>query len=72
MPCLNSAFSAFTRIWSFIQQAKASKKQLETIAQFIAEILSALDKEYGAKRLLKERADGPLDDLCRFVKCTVA
>jgi hypothetical protein len=72
VPYLNPAFSAFTLIWSFIQQATTCKKQLETLAQSIAELLFMLDKEYRAKRLLKDRTNTPLDDLCRFVNCTPA
>jgi hypothetical protein len=72
VPHLEPAFSAFPSIWSIIQQAKASKEQLETLAQSIAELLFTLDNEYRAKRLLKERADRRLAGLSRFVIFAVA
>jgi hypothetical protein len=72
VPHLKPAFTSFSLIWSLIQQAKASKEQLETFAQSIAELLYTLDNEYRTKRLLIEQmSEKPLADLCRFVGCTV-
>ena len=68
VPCLAPAFSALRFIWSSIERAKASKSQLEALAQSIAQLLKALDGEYQTRRLLQARTSTPLADLHRFVK----
>jgi hypothetical protein len=68
VPCLAPAFSALRFIWSSIERAKASKCQLEALAQSIAQLLKALDGEYRNGRLLKARTSTPLADLHKLVK----
>jgi hypothetical protein len=68
VPYLASAFSALRFIWLSIEQAKASKCQLEALAHSIAQLLKALDEGYRAGRLLQYRTFTPLADLCGFVK----
>jgi hypothetical protein len=51
LPYLAPAFSALRFICSSIAQAKASKLQLEALAQSIAQFLKTLDGEYRARRL---------------------
>jgi hypothetical protein len=48
VPYLHPAFSVFKFIWSSIQQAQASKQQLEALVQLITQLLMALDGEYRA------------------------
>jgi hypothetical protein len=67
VPYLSHAFSVFQFIWSSVQQAQASKRQLESLSQSIAQLLCMLDGEYGAKRLLEVKTSTPLADLRRFV-----
>ena len=52
VPYLLHAFSVFQFIWSSVQQAQSSKRQLESISQSTAQLLCMLDGDYGAKRLL--------------------
>ena len=68
VPYLSPAFSALRFIWSSIERAKASKCQLEVLAQSIAQLLKALDGEYRNRRLLQARTSTPLADLHKFVK----
>ena len=68
VPYLAPAFSALRSIWSSIESAKASKCQLEVLAQSIAQLLKALDGQYRNGRLVQARTSTPLADLHRFVK----
>jgi hypothetical protein len=69
-PYLAPAFTVLKFIWSSVQQAQASKQQLEVLAQSIAQLLKTLDGEYRAQRLLPAMTSVPFDDLCRFVRST--
>ena len=71
VPYLGPAFSALRFIWSSIEQAKASKSQLEALGQSIAQLLKALDEGYRAGRLLQNRTSAPLADLRKFVRFTM-
>jgi cytochrome b len=71
VPYLAPAFSALRFIWSSIEQAKASKCQLDALAQSIAQLLKALDEGYRTGRLLQNKTSTPLGDLCRFAKSTM-
>ncbi|KIM73991.1 hypothetical protein PILCRDRAFT_715514, partial [Piloderma croceum F 1598] len=62
------AFSILRFIWSSIQQAQASKGQLEALAQSIAQLLKALDEEYSTGRLLQVKTSTPLADLLRLLE----
>jgi hypothetical protein len=68
---LASAFSALRFIWSTVEQAQVSKRQLDALAQSIAQLLQTLDGEYRAGRLLPVETSMPQADLCRFVGFTV-
>jgi hypothetical protein len=70
VPYLAPAFTVFKFIWSSVQQAQASKQQLEVLTQSIAQLLKTLDGEYRARRLLPAKTLVPFDDLCRFVRST--
>jgi len=65
VPYLAPAFAVFKFIWSSVQQAQASKRQLEALTQSIAQLLKTLDGEHRARR--PARTSVPFDDLCRFV-----
>ena len=67
LPYLSPAFSALRYIWLSIEQVQTSKRQLEALAQSIAQLLQALDDEYRAQRLLQDKTAVPLADLCKFV-----
>jgi hypothetical protein len=68
VPYLSPAFSAFRFICSSIAQAKASKLQLEALAQSIAQFLKTLDGEYRAGRLAQGGTSTSLVGLHRFVE----
>jgi hypothetical protein len=71
VPYLATAFSALKFIWSSIQTAEASKRQLQALTQSIAQLLQTLEKEYRAGRLLKVKTSTPLVNLLRFVVLTM-
>ena len=58
-------------IWLSVQQAQASKQQLQTLAQIIAQLLWTLNQEYSAGRLREDQTSTPLDDLHRSVSSIV-
>jgi hypothetical protein len=68
VPCLAPAFSALRFIWSSIERVKASKGQLEALAQSMAQLLKALDGEYRTGQLLQARTSTSLADLHKLVK----
>jgi len=70
VPFLYPAFSAFNLIWQCIQEAPASKRQLEVLAQSIAQLMIALDGEYRRGRLFPARMSTAFNDLCGFVRST--
>jgi hypothetical protein len=67
VPFLYPAFSALRLIWSSIEQAQASKRQLQALAQSIAQLLRTLDRQCRAGRPLQDRTSTPLSDLCRYL-----
>jgi len=67
VPYLELAFSVFRFIWSSVEQAQASKQQLRALAQAIAQLLSTLNREYRAGRLVQAKSSTPIADLGRFV-----
>jgi hypothetical protein len=67
VPYLAPAFSALRLICSSVEQAQASKRQLEALAQSIAQLLQTLNGQYRAGRLLQARTSTPLADLRGFV-----
>jgi hypothetical protein len=71
VPYLAHAFSALRFIWSSVEQTQASKRQLEVLAQSIAQLLQVLDGQYRAGRLLQVKTAMPLADLSRFVVFTM-
>jgi hypothetical protein len=72
VPCLGSAFSTLKFIWSSIQTAEASKRQLRALTESIAQLLQTLDSEYQAERLLKVQTSTPLANLHRFAMLTLS
>ena len=68
VPYLAPAFAAFKVIWPSVQQAQASKQQLDVLALSIAQLLIALNDEYRTGRLVPAKTSAAFDDLCRFVK----
>lgn len=71
VPYLAPAFSVLRFIWSSIEQAQASKRQLEALAQTIAQLLSTLNTECRAGRLLQVKMSTPLTNLDRFILFTM-
>jgi hypothetical protein len=67
VPYLSPAFSVLRFIWSSIQQVQASQRQLEVLAQSIAQLLETLNEEYRAGRLLQAKTSSPLKNLRRYV-----
>ena len=71
VPYLAPAFSLLRIIWSSVEQAQASKRQLEGLAQSIAQLLQTLDGQYRAQKLLQVQTSKALTDLCGFVIFTL-
>ena len=71
VPYLVSAFAVLRFIWLSVQQAQASKQQLQTLAQIIARLLWMLNREYRAGRLREGQTSTPLADLRRSVSSMV-
>ena len=71
VPCLVPAFAVLRFIWLLVQQAQASKQQLQTLAQTIAQLLWTLNQEYSAGRLREGQTSTPLADLRRSVSSVV-
>jgi hypothetical protein len=71
VPYLVPAFSLLRNIWSSVEQAQASKRQLGALAQSIAQLLQTLDGQYRAWQLLQVQTLEPLTDLCGFVIFTL-
>ena len=67
VPYLAAAFGALSFIWTSVERAQASKKQLEALSQSIAQLLETLDGEYRSGQLLEAKTAAPLTDLCGFV-----
>ncbi|KIM87192.1 hypothetical protein PILCRDRAFT_303643 [Piloderma croceum F 1598] len=67
VPYLVPAFSVFRFICSTVEQAQASKQQLQALSQTIAQLLSTLNKEYRAGRLLQTKTSTPVADLIRLL-----
>jgi hypothetical protein len=70
VPHLALAFAKVKIICLSVKQVQVSHRQLETLAQFITELLQALDGEYRAGRLQQLRTSTTLSDLCRSVQFT--
>jgi hypothetical protein len=70
VPYLAPAFSVLRFIWSLVEQAQASKQQLQVLAQTIAQLLRTLNREYSAGRLRQAKTSMPLGDLHKFVLST--
>ena len=62
-PGIASAFTILSFIVSEVQQVRASKKQLEVLAQAIGQLLETLDAEFKHTRLIATNAAKPLQDL---------
>jgi hypothetical protein len=71
VPYLSSAFHLLRMIWLSVQKAQASKRQLETLAQSIAQILGTLNEQYRIGRLLHVKTSTPLTNLHECVKFTL-
>jgi hypothetical protein len=70
VPYLDFAFSVFRFIYTSVEQAQASKQQLHALTQTIAQLLSTLNKEYCAGRLVQADTSTPVAELGRFVRLT--
>ncbi|KAJ7705640.1 hypothetical protein B0H16DRAFT_1439476 [Mycena metata] len=62
-PGLSSAFKLLTFILSSVQAARESKKQLETLAQDITQLLRTLNVEFKEFRIIAANCVKPLADL---------
>jgi hypothetical protein len=67
VPYLAHAFSVLRFIWSSVEQAQASKCQLQALAEMIAELLWTLNGKYCAGRLLHDNTSTSLANLGGFV-----
>jgi len=63
VPYLAHAVSLLRFIWSSVEQAQASKRQLQALSASIAQLLCTLDNEYRTRRLLQAQTSTPLTDL---------
>ena len=65
------SLSALEFIWSSVQQAQDSKRQLEALTQpIVAQLLQMLDRVTSAGRLLNVTTLTPLTDLIRYIELT--
>jgi hypothetical protein len=71
VPYLAYAFSALRLIWSSVQQAQASKRQLDILSELVAQLLKTLNGQYRARRLLQVQTSKLLIDLRGFVVVTL-
>ena len=67
VPELASASATFKFICSSVEQCEVNKSQLEALTNSIKQLLQALDKEYRARRSLKDETLVTPADLSRFV-----
>jgi Flp pilus assembly protein TadG len=65
---LAPVFAVLMFIWLSVEQAQASKRQLQALAQTIAQLLWTLDKEYSAGRLVQSLTLTHITNLGRFVE----
>jgi hypothetical protein len=72
VPYLAPAFSVLRFIYSSVEQAQASKWQLQALSQTIAQLLLTLNRAYRSRQLLHAKTSTAVDDLGRFVIFTVA
>ena len=63
VPYLAPGFAALRFIWSSVEQAQASRQQLQALAQSIAQLLQTLHDQYCAGRLLQAKTSRSLVDL---------
>src|ERR1700691_5964775 len=70
VPYLGTAFSVFRFIYSSVEQTQESKQQLQALSQTIAQLLSTLNKEYRAGRLVQAKTSTSVSDLNRFAVFT--
>jgi hypothetical protein len=68
VPYLAPVFAVLRFIWLSVEQAQASKRQLQALAQTIAQLLWTLDKEYSAGRLVQSLMLTHITNLGRFVE----
>lgn len=68
LPYLDPALSAFKFIWSDVEQVEVSQRQLEALAQSIAQLLLILDTECRAGREVQVGPSTPLANLSRSVR----
>jgi hypothetical protein len=67
VPCLSTAFSLLSFIWSSVEQVQASKEQLRVLATCIAQLLSALDAQYRTNKIVPSTTATALNDLSLYV-----
>lgn len=63
VPGLSAAFHVLKFIVSSVQQVNESKRQLETLAKAVAELLATLNAEFKASRLVESTCARALKDL---------
>ncbi|KAJ6595916.1 kinase-like domain-containing protein [Mycena sp. CBHHK59/15] len=68
VPGLSAAFTLFKFIVSSVQEVQASKTQLEALAKAIGDLLTTLNSEFKASRLVAAACVKPLDDLRSLVE----
>jgi hypothetical protein len=72
VPYLAPAFSVLRFICSSVEQARASKRQLQALSQTIAQLLWTLNREYRSGRLLHAKTSTAVDNLGRSVILTMS
>jgi hypothetical protein len=71
VPCLNLAVSRLESIKTFVKPGQA-KQQLVALAQSLEQLLTTLNGEFRAGKLLQTKTETALADLHRFVRFTVS
>lgn len=70
-PCLANAISEATFTASIVKQVQASREQIAGLASYIELLLTTLDAEYLAGRLLESKTSAALETLNQYVDISI-
>jgi len=67
IPCLGLCYTIFKTIWVAVQEVRASRGQFRVLAEAVAALLQALDRQHRARRISEASIVGAVDELERCV-----
>jgi hypothetical protein len=65
VPCLQAVFTIFKALYLGIQNAKASKTRLKVLAACVAELLTAINRQYAKGKLTVRGSAQSLEGLAK-------